>query len=272
VMMFMHEKLERLKKDIEKMGSLAVAFSGGVDSTFLLKVAYDVLKSRTLAVTVRSATFPEREFNQAILYAEKIGVDIRVITFDEFQIEGYSRNPVDRCYHCKRGLFGKIIDVSKKEGIRFVADGSNIDDLSDTRPGMKALRELSVVSPLIDAGFRKNEIRQLSREVGLPAWDRPSFACLASRFPYGQEITKEKLKMVETAEQFLLDLGFIQVRVRHHGDIARIEVSKDELNKFFNEHLMDQIARKFKETGFPYVTLDLQGYRTGSLNEVLKKD
>lgn len=268
----MHEKLERLKNDIEKMGSLAVAFSGGVDSTFLLKVAYDVLKSRTLAVTVRSETFPEREFRQAVLYAEQIGVDMSVIAFDEFEIEGYSQNPVDRCYHCKKELFGKILDISKKKGIRFVVDGSNFDDLSDTRPGMKALRELSVASPLIEAGLRKSEIRQLSKEMGLPGWERPSFACLASRFPYGQEITKEKLKVVEAAEQFLLDLGLKQVRVRHHGNIARIEVSRDELKTFFNEDLMDRVARKFKEIGFPYTTLDMQGYRTGSLNEVLKKN
>ena len=264
--------MHHLQKDIEQMGNLAVAFSGGVDSTFLLKVAHDVLKSKVMAVTVKSSTFPEREFNQAIHYADRIGVDLRIIVFEEMDIENFARNPADRCYHCKKALFTRIIGISGKEGFKFIADGSNIDDLSDIRPGMKALKELSVVSPLLNAGLNKEEIRQLSRQMNLPAWDRPSFACLASRIPYGQEITKEKLKMVEHAEQFLLDLGFKQVRVRHHGDIARIELSPNEFDRLFIGDLTSRITRKFQAIGFPYVTLDMQGYRSGSLNEVLAQN
>jgi len=268
----MQNKLERLKKDIEQMGSLAVAFSGGVDSTFLLKVAHDVLKSKVMALTVKSSTFPEREFNLAIQLANKIGVELRIIVFEEMGIENFSQNPPDRCYHCKKALFTRMIHISEKEGFKFIADGSNIDDLRDIRPGMQALRELSVVSPLLQAGLNKDEIRQLSRQMGLTAWDRPAFACLASRIPYGQAITKEKLKMVEHAEQFLLDLGFKQVRVRHHGDIARIEVPQDEFSKFFIGDLTERINRKLKTIGFPYVALDMQGYRTGSLNEALAQN
>jgi len=268
----MHNKLELLKREIVKMKSVAVAFSGGVDSTFLLKVAHDVLKSKATALTVKSSTFPEREFNQAIQFAQTIGADLRVIIFEETDIENFTQNPADRCYHCKKALFGKMIDVAKKEGFRVVADGSNADDPGDTRPGMKALKELSVPSPLLQAGLNKEEIRQFSRDMGLPSWNRPSAACLASRIPYGQTITKEKLRMIEHAEQFLLDLGFNPVRVRHHGDIARIEVAQDEFHKFFIGDLINRITIKLKTLGFAYVTLDMQGYRTGSLNEVLTRN
>ncbi len=265
----MREKLEHLKKRIKDIGPLAVAFSGGVDSVFLLNVAHEILKSNVMAVMIKSAVVPAREFDLAIKYAEHIGVGLRIVIFDEMKISHFSQNPPDRCYYCKKALFSQILSISGKEGFRFVADGSNVDDLKDARPGMKALKELLVVSPLMDAGFGKSDIRRLSREMGLPAWDTPSSACLASRIPYGQEITRAKLKMVENAEQFLMDMGLKQVRVRHHGDIARIEVAQDELQKMLHPDVMDLATCKLKAMGFSYVTLDMQGYRTGSLNETV---
>lgn len=264
-----HTKLEILKKGLRQRGSLAVAYSGGVDSTFLLKVAYDVLKEKAIAVTARSSTYPEREFREATDFARKIGVKHVVIMSEELDIEGFADNPVDRCYFCKRELLSKIRAVAQQNELHYVADGSNIDDLSDYRPGMKAVMELGVVCPLKEAGMGKSDIRILSKEMDLPTWDKPAFACLASRFPYGQKITQEKLAVVDKMEQFLLDLGFRQVRVRHHGDIARIEVSAEERCKFFDTDLMDVIDEKFKHCGFAYVALDLKGYRTGSMNEVI---
>jgi pyridinium-3,5-biscarboxylic acid mononucleotide sulfurtransferase len=263
------EKLENLKESIRRMGSLAVAYSGGVDSTFLLKVAHDVLDANVIAVTARSSTYPEREFREATDFAQKIGVRHTVIVSEELDIEGFSDNPVDRCYFCKRELFTKILDVAKQNGLKYVADGSNIDDLGDYRPGMKAVMELGIVCPLKDAGMGKNDIRILSRQMDLPTWDKPAFACLSSRFPYGQMITREKLDVIDKMEQFLMDSGFRQVRVRHHGDIARIEVSAEERRKFFDTDLMDRIHEKFRQFGFAYVALDLKGYRTGSMNEVI---
>jgi uncharacterized protein len=266
-MMRMKKKLERLKNHIERMERLAIAFSGGTDSAFLLKVARDVLKSNVMAITVKSAIIPQREFDRAIQLAQVIGADLRIILFEETDIENFSHNPADRCYHCKKALFGKMMDVARDEEFRVVADGSNIDDLDDTRPGMKALRELGIPSPLIETQLTKDEIRELSRQMGLSSWDRPSSACLASRIPLGQTITKEKLRMIDQAEQFLQDLGFRQVRVRHHGDTARIEVPQDELAKFMIGDLAARVAAKLKAAGFVYTALDLQGYRTGSLNE-----
>lgn len=270
--MQLHEKLDKLKANIRKMGSLAVAFSGGVDSTFLIKVAYDVLGDKVIAVTARSSTYPEREFKEAVNYINELGAKHIVIISEELDIEGFAANPVDRCYHCKKELFTKILDVAQENNIEFVADGSNVDDLGDYRPGMIAVKELKVVSPLKEVGMTKEDIRILSKEMDLPTWDKPAFACLSSRFPYGQQITREKLDMVDKAEQFLMDLGFRQVRVRHHGDIARIEVNTNERKKFFSEELMDQVYKKFKEIGFNYTSLDLKGYRTGSMNETLKVD
>ncbi|MBM7614292.1 ATP-dependent sacrificial sulfur transferase LarE [Alkaliphilus hydrothermalis] len=270
--MILSDKYSKLKEILTGLESVAVAFSGGVDSTFLLKVAHDVLKDKAIAVTARSSTYPEREFNEATEYAKSFGAKHVVIVSEELDIEGFSKNPVNRCYYCKHELFTKVRTVADEYGIKHVLDGSNLDDLLDFRPGMHAAKELNVVSPLKEAQMTKDDIRQLSKELGIATWDKPAFACLSSRFPYGHEITAPKLKMVELAEQFLLDLGFRQLRVRHHENIARIEVAKDERVKFFDKDLMDQIGNYFKEIGFDYVTLDLLGYRTGSMNEVLSEN
>lgn len=269
--MGLYEKLEILKNNIQKTGGLAIAFSGGVDSTFLIKVAHDVLKDNAIAITARSSTYPEREFDEAVKFVDGLGIKHIVIVSEELDIDGFSGNPVNRCYFCKKELFTKIWEVAGEHHIKFIADGANVDDLGDYRPGMTASKELQVVSPLKEAGLTKEEIRLLSKEMDLPTWDKPAFACLASRVPYGQEITREKLGMIERAEQYLMDAGFKQVRVRHHGEIARIEVTPVEISKFFDAELMKKIHSKLKEFGFSYVTLDLKGYRTGSMNEVIQK-
>lgn len=268
----MDEKLLKLNEILKSMGSVAVAFSGGVDSTFLLKVACDNLGDKVLAITASSSTFPEREMKEAIEFAKKIGAKHMVIKSEELDIEGFAKNPKNRCYYCKRELFSKMTAIASDNGYKFVLDGANADDIGDYRPGMTASKELGVRSPLLEAGLTKADIRRLSKEMGLPTWNKPSFACLSSRVPYGQEITAEKLNMIEQSEQFLLDHGFRQVRVRHHGDIARIEVSPDERERFFNLELMDAVSKKLQEIGFKYVTLDLKGYRTGSMNEVLNRE
>lgn len=268
----LERKLKKLEDMLTDMGSAVIAYSGGVDSTFLLKVAHDVLGEKAIAVTARSSTYPEREFQEACRLAEEIGAQHIIITSEELNIDGFRNNPVNRCYYCKKELFSKIWDIARQHNIGHVLDGSNSDDVGDFRPGMKAANELHVESPLKAVCFTKNDIRALSRQMGLPTWNKPSFACLSSRFPYGQTISEDKLHMVEKAEQFLLNKGFIQVRVRHHGDIARIEVAPEERRRFFNEQLMDEIAQRFKEIGFTYTALDLTGYRTGSMNEVLKEE
>ncbi|MBU3185822.1 ATP-dependent sacrificial sulfur transferase LarE [Clostridium estertheticum] len=262
-------KFQKLKDSIQGLKSVAIAYSGGVDSTFLLKVAADVLGNKVIAITAKSTTYPEREFKEAVKYIEDIGAKHIVIISEELEIEGFAKNPIDRCYFCKKELFSKVRKVADDNNINAVLDGSNADDVSDYRPGMKAANELRVISPLKDAFLTKDNIRELSKRLGLPTWNKPAFACLSSRFPYGNEITVEKLSMVERAEQFLLDLGFRQIRVRHHGDIARVEVNAEERNKFFSTEMMDKVANELKSIGFKYVTLDLLGYRTGSMNEVL---
>lgn len=270
--MVLEEKFQLLKDIIKKRGSAAIAFSGGVDSTFLIKVAHEILGDKLIAVTATSSTYPERELKEAIKYAEDMGVKHIIISSEELEIEGFASNPKNRCYYCKKELFTKIKEVAIKNGIKYVFDGSNLDDTGDYRPGMQAAKELEVVSPIKEAGLTKNDIRELSKKLGLPTWNKPSFACLSSRFPYGIKITLPKLKMIDRAEQFLLDMGIKQVRVRHHGEIARIEVSPEERELFFNVDIMDKIGKEFKDIGFTYVTLDMLGYRTGSMNEVLTKE
>ena len=246
-----------------------MAYSGGVDSTFLLKVAHDVLRDQVIAVTARSSTYPEREFKEAAEFTRTAGIKHIIIQSEELEIEGFTDNPPNRCYLCKHELFSKIKEVAQKYNIKYIAEGSNIDDLGDYCPGMQAIKELGIISPLKDTGLGKDAIRKLSKQMELPTWDKPAFACLASRFPYGVKITRDKLAMVDRAEQYLLNLGFKQVRVRHHGDTARIEVAVAERLKFFDLELMDNIYKQFQKIGFAYTSLDLKGYRTGSMNEVI---
>jgi uncharacterized protein len=265
----LQEKLNKLKEYLRSLDSVIIAFSGGVDSTFLLKVAHEVLGDRVLAVTARSSTYPEREYQEAVSFTEKNGIKHITIISEELDVDGFSDNPPNRCYLCKKELFVKIIKIGTEFNFKYVAEGSNIDDLGDYRPGLKAVEELKVISPLRTAQLTKSEIRELSRELGLKTWNKPSFACLSSRFPYGEKITREKLSMVDRGEQILLDLGFKQVRVRHHGNIARIEVEENEIEKFIDLKIREIIYKQFNEIGFRYTALDLKGYRTGSMNETL---
>lgn len=269
--MTLEEKYTYLKKYIKELGSLAIAYSGGVDSTFLLKVAHDVLDDEVIAITAISSTYPKREFEDAKRWIKDIGTKHIIIESEELDIEGFVKNPTNRCYYCKKKLFQKVIETAKKYNIKYVADGSNFDDSGDYRPGMEAAAELNVVSPLKASKMTKEDIRILSKSLDLPTWNKPTFACLSSRFPYGHEITKEKLAMVEKAENYLYDLGLHQIRVRHHDDIARIELGENEFDRFLNKDLMRKVGKQFKEIGFTYVALDLNGYRTGSMNEVLKE-
>ncbi len=263
------DKLKELKTNIKEMESMVVAFSGGVDSSFLLKVAYDVLGDQVLGVTARSSTYPEREYREANDFATKYQIPQMVVESEELRIEGFADNPPNRCYLCKKELFYKLKNIAEDKGYKFVAEGSNFDDLSDFRPGLQAISELGIVSPLREVGLTKNEIRLLSKEMGLNTWDKQSFACLSSRFPYGEKITEQKLQMVDMAEQFLFDIGFKQVRVRHHGSIARIEVDDAGFKSFFDKATRESVYEKFKKIGFTYIALDLKGYRTGSMNEGL---
>jgi len=263
------KKYEKLKNIIKEMGEIVVAYSGGVDSTFLLKVAKDVLGDKVLGVLATSPTYPSREYKKAVEIASQIGAKIKIIETKETDDIVFKNNPVDRCYYCKSELFTKINDIAKDEDLKNMADGSNADDLGDYRPGMRALREKKIRSPLQEAGLTKNEIRKLSKKLNLPTWDKPALACLSSRFPYGESITPEKLRMVDEVENFLYDEGFRNIRARHHNNTVKIEVSPGEIKKFLDDEYRERIVKKIKDVGYIYVTLDLEGYRQGSMNEVL---
>ncbi len=273
-----YAKLKLLRERIRGVGTAVVAFSSGVDSTFLLRVAHEELGDHVVAATIRSHTFPKRELDEATAFCRAEGVRHEVIDVCELDIPGFAGNPPDRCYLCKKELFGRLLSFAKDNGLATVLEGSNMDDDGDYRPGRRAIRELGILSPLHDVGLTKAEIRMLSRELGLPTSDKPSFACLASRFPYGERITAAGLERVERAEQWLMDLdlgrdgarssrGLTQLRVRSHGDMARIEVPPCDIPRLAARAA--EIAAAFKGFGFSYVTLDLQGYRTGSMNEAL---
>lgn len=266
------EKLVRLQELLKSYGKVAVAYSGGVDSSFLLKVALDTLgKDNVLAITILSSVTPREELAETEKFLTSMDLNHIFVKKNVFEIPGFKENPKDRCYICKHKVFEEIIERAKEKGISAVVDGTNADDEGDYRPGLKALEELKVLSPLKLSGLGKNDIRELSKELKLSTWNKPSLACLASRVPYYEEITEEKLSMVDKAEAYLRSLGFIQLRVRCHGKLARIELLPEDIKRVFTGNLNVDINKKLKEIGFQYISMDLIGYRTGSLNEVLDK-
>ena len=264
------EKYKFLQSILGEMGSVAIGYSGGVDSTLLVKVAHDVLGEKALAMIGKSETYPTREYEEAISIARRTGVRYVEVNTEETDVLKFQENPPDRCYFCKTELFGKLGEIAEQEGIAWIADGTITDDIGDFRPGMRAKSELNVRSPLLEAGLGKAEVREISRYLELPTWDKPAFACLSSRFPYGMGITKENLTKVDQAETILRDFGFRRFRVRFHDEqTARIEVDANDIRRFMENGLREKIVAELKQLGFVYITLDLQGYRSGSMNEVL---
>ncbi len=265
----LNEKYENLKNYLKELKQAAIAFSAGVDSTFLLSAAKEVLGEYVLAVIVSSLTFPKKELNEAAEFCETNKIKYEIIKINELDIEGFKDNPPNRCYLCKNKLFKEIKKTASKYNIENILEGSNFDDIKDYRPGRAAIKELGILSPLEIIKLTKSEIRTLSKERNLKTWNKPSFACLASRFPYGEEINREKLEMVEKSEQILCELGFHQYRVRIHNTIAKIEIEENEFEKILDKEIRTEIIQEFKKIGFKYTALDLKGYRTGSMNEVL---
>jgi pyridinium-3,5-biscarboxylic acid mononucleotide sulfurtransferase len=266
----LNDKYIQLQLILHELDSVVIGYSGGVDSTLLLKVAVDTLGDNALAVIGKSETYPAREYEEAEKLAKSFGAKYEIVYTEETDNLKFKENPPDRCYYCKTELFTKLTEIAKAKNIKWICDGTNVDDLGDFRPGMKAVKEKNVRSPLLEAGLTKNEIREISKVLNLPTWDKQSFACLSSRFPYGYGIEKDKLKKIDSAETLLRDSGFKYFRVRHHDDnTVRIEVGKDEIQRLLNGNLREQIVSEIKKLGFKYVTLDLEGYRTGSMNEVL---
>ena len=269
----LHQKQEDLKELIASYGSVAVAYSSGVDSTYLLSIAHEVLGDKVVAFTATAALFPVRETEETVEFCKSRGIKHLLFPADEMKVEGFDQNPVDRCYICKKNLFIKMLELKEKEGIDEIIEGSNLDDDSDFRPGSRAIAELAIKSPLKEVGLTKDEIRTLSEEMGLSTWNKPSFACLASRIPYKEKITAEKLSMVERAEEILSDMGFAQYRVRIHenpsgsGQLARIEIMPEDFERFLDEDIREIIIEDFRKIGFRFITLDIIGYRMGSMNE-----
>jgi uncharacterized protein len=261
-------KWETLKAILLSLNSVLVAYSGGVDSTLLLKVARDTLGEKATAATIKGEVHPQWEVEEALRVARDMGVEPLVVELSVLDHSAFAANPPDRCYHCKSLIFTRLKEIAQEQGLAWVVEGSNRDDLGDYRPGRRALEELAVRSPLLEAGLTKAEIRSLSRYLGLPTWDRPSLACLASRFPYGTALTATVLEQVDRAEVFLGELGFGQRRVRHHGDIARLEIEAEDWPILLENR--QRIVARLRDLGYTYVTVDLSGYRTGSMNEVLE--